>query len=83
MDLVDQLSAGYGEGAGGGMRGGKQEGGNTYLDAAFRKLKKPMRAAVLKGADHLKMLLGIMAWMPLVPSTACVTLKSTATLHSA
>jgi homoserine O-acetyltransferase/O-succinyltransferase len=51
MDVVDKLYAGYGEGAGGGMRGGKQakifEGGNTYMDAAFPKLEKLIRATVL------------------------------------
>src|SRR4029450_1517502 len=36
MEIVDQLYSGYGEGAGGGMRGGKQgkifAGGSAYLD---------------------------------------------------
>ena len=51
MDVVDKLYSGYGEGAGGGMRGGKQarifEGGNIYMDSAFPKLDKLLRAAVL------------------------------------
>jgi cyclophilin family peptidyl-prolyl cis-trans isomerase len=51
MDVVDKLYAGYGEGAGGGMRGGKQakifEGGNAYLDASFPQLDKLVRAMVL------------------------------------
>jgi cyclophilin family peptidyl-prolyl cis-trans isomerase len=50
MNVVDQLYAGYGEEAGGGMRGGKQgkifEGGNTYLDREFPKLDKLLRAIV-------------------------------------
>ena len=52
MDIVDQLYSGYGEDAGGGMRGGKQgkifEGGNTYLDREFPKLDKLVRASVVK-----------------------------------
>ena len=51
MDVVDQLYSGYGESAGGGMRGGKQaplfEGGNAYLDSTFPKLDKLLRAAVM------------------------------------
>jgi cyclophilin family peptidyl-prolyl cis-trans isomerase len=51
MDVVDKLYSGYGEGAGGGMRGGKQarifEGGNAYMDATFPKLEKLIRATVL------------------------------------
>jgi len=42
MDVVDHLYSGYGESAGGGMRGGKQgpieAGGNEYLDKNFPKL---------------------------------------------
>ncbi len=42
MDVVDRFYSGYGEAAGGGMRGGKQEpvmrGGNRYLDQAFPRL---------------------------------------------
>ena len=51
MDVVDSLYAGYGEDAGGGMRGGKQgrifEGGNAYLDREFPKLDKLLRASVV------------------------------------
>lgn len=54
MQVVDQLYAGYGEDAGGGMRGGKQgkifEGGNVYLDREFPKLDKLRRARVIKKA---------------------------------
>jgi homoserine O-acetyltransferase len=53
MDVVDRLYAGYGEGAGGGMRGGRQgkmlEGGNAYLDASFPKLDRLVRARVVAG----------------------------------
>ena len=53
MDVADALDAEYGESAGGGMRGGKQgkmfEGGNAYLDAAFPKLDRLLRATVLEG----------------------------------
>jgi homoserine O-acetyltransferase len=49
--VVDKLYSAYGEGAGGGMRGGKQgsifEGGNGYMDSAFPKLDKLLRATVL------------------------------------
>jgi len=48
MEVVDRLYSGYGETAGGGMRGGKQgkmlAGGNAYLDAAFPKLDRLLRA---------------------------------------
>ena len=51
MDAVDRLYAGYGEDAGGGMRGGKQgpifEGGNAYLDRAYPLLDKLIRARVV------------------------------------
>jgi cyclophilin family peptidyl-prolyl cis-trans isomerase len=51
MGTVDQLYSGYGEDAGGGMRGGKQgkifAGGNAYLDQSFPKLDKLIRARVL------------------------------------
>ena len=51
MDVVDQLYAGYDEGAGGGMRGGKQgkmfSGGNEYLDKEFPKLDKLLRAEII------------------------------------
>jgi hypothetical protein len=52
MDVVDKLYAGYGEGAGGGMRGGKQaklfEGGNDYMDESFPKLDRLVRATILE-----------------------------------
>jgi cyclophilin family peptidyl-prolyl cis-trans isomerase len=50
MEVVDRLYSGYGEAAGGGMRGGKQgktlSGGNAYLDAAFPKLDRLLRAQI-------------------------------------
>jgi peptidyl-prolyl cis-trans isomerase A (cyclophilin A) len=50
MEKVDQLYAGYGEAAGGGMRGGKQEKlfaeGNSYLDREFPKLDKILKAVI-------------------------------------
>jgi homoserine O-acetyltransferase len=52
MDVVDLLYDGYGENAGGGMRGGKQErifeGGNGYLDREFPRLDKLIRASIEK-----------------------------------
>ena len=51
MEIVDQLYAGYGEDAGGGIRGGKQgpifDAGNQYLDRKFPKLDKLIRAVPL------------------------------------
>jgi cyclophilin family peptidyl-prolyl cis-trans isomerase len=51
MDVADQLYDGYGEDAGGGMRGGKQgkifEGGTAYLDREFPRLDKLIRATVV------------------------------------
>jgi len=51
MTVVNGLFAGYGENAGGGMRGGKQsrmlEDGNAYLDANFPKLDRLIRASLL------------------------------------
>jgi cyclophilin family peptidyl-prolyl cis-trans isomerase len=50
MDVADRLYSGYGEDAGGGMRGGNQgkifEGGNAYLDRVFPKLDKLLRARI-------------------------------------
>ena len=50
MEAVDRLYAGYGESAGGGMRGGKQAkifaGGNAYLDREFPKLDRLLRAKI-------------------------------------
>jgi cyclophilin family peptidyl-prolyl cis-trans isomerase len=51
MEVVDRLYSGYGESAGGGMRGGKQarmfEGGNAYLDKQFPKLDKLISAKIV------------------------------------
>ena len=51
MDIADKLYSGYGEAAGGGMRGGKQgrifEEGNAHLDRDFPKLDKLIRATIL------------------------------------
>ena len=51
MDVVDRLYDGYGENAGGGMRGGKQEpllrGGNAYMDRMYPKLDRIVRASVV------------------------------------
>ena len=48
MDVVDQLYAAYGETAGGGMRGGKQDRifaeGNPHLDRDFPKLDRLIQA---------------------------------------
>jgi len=50
MEIVDQLYPGYGDEAGGGMRGGKQErifkGGNRYLDREFPNLDKLLQAKI-------------------------------------
>lgn len=52
MDVADQIYSGYGEDAGGGMRGGKQgeifQGGNAYLDREFPRLDKLIRATLVK-----------------------------------
>ncbi|HSQ18814.1 MAG TPA: peptidylprolyl isomerase, partial [Blastocatellia bacterium] len=52
LAVVDLLYGGYGEKAGGGMRGGKQgtifEGGNAYLDREFPSLDKLVRASIEK-----------------------------------
>jgi homoserine O-acetyltransferase len=51
MDVADLLYSGYGEDAGGGMRGGKQgqifEGGNAHLDREFPRLDKLIRATIV------------------------------------
>jgi cyclophilin family peptidyl-prolyl cis-trans isomerase len=51
MDTVEKLYGGYGEHSGGGMRARHQDamfaGGNAYLDRAFPRLDKLIRAAVL------------------------------------
>lgn len=52
MDVVDRLNGEYGETSGGGMRGGRQDslfaGGNRYLDRAFRRLDRLLRATVVQ-----------------------------------
>jgi homoserine O-acetyltransferase len=52
MEIVDQLYSGYGEDAGGGMRGGKQGkifgAGNRFLDHDFPALDKLVRASIVK-----------------------------------
>jgi cyclophilin family peptidyl-prolyl cis-trans isomerase len=56
MENVDQLYSGYGEAAGGGMRGGNQgnilAGGNAYLDASFPRLDKLIRATTQPTASQ-------------------------------
>ena len=51
MEIVDQLYSGYGENAGGGMRGGKQDKifaqGNAGLDRDFPRLDKIIRVIVV------------------------------------
>ncbi len=52
MEVVDRLYAGYGEDAGGGMRGGKQgkilAAGNEHLDREFPDLDKLVRASIVE-----------------------------------
>jgi len=54
MDVADALNSEYGESAGGGIRGGKQqplfEGGNAYLDRQFPRLDRVIQATVVGGA---------------------------------
>jgi len=51
MDVADALQSEYGETSGGGIRGGRQdpvfEGGNAYLDRAFPRLDRIIRAVVV------------------------------------
>ena len=51
MEVVDKLYSGYGENAGGGMRGGKQgkifEGGNMYMDREYPELDKLITAKIV------------------------------------
>lgn len=50
MDVVDALNKEYGDNAGGGIRGGKQDplfdGGNAYIDRMYPKLDKIMDVKV-------------------------------------
>lgn len=52
IEVADRLYADYGEGPGGGMRGGKQgpifAGGNAYLDRGFPRLDRLIRATVVE-----------------------------------
>jgi peptidyl-prolyl cis-trans isomerase A (cyclophilin A) len=52
MDVADALNAEYGESAGGGIRGGKQDplfaGGNAYLDREFPRLDRIRRARIVE-----------------------------------
>jgi len=52
MEVIDKLYSGYGEDAGGGMRGGKQSGifagGNKYLDRIFPALDKLLRITIIR-----------------------------------
>ena len=51
VDVIDKLYSGYGESAGGGMRGGKQgrieKGGNAYLERHFPRLDFIRRARIV------------------------------------
>ena len=55
MDVADALYAGYGETAGGGIRGGHQdpvfEGGNAYLDEHFPHLDRIYRAVIVSSGE--------------------------------
>ncbi|HEY6448015.1 MAG TPA: peptidylprolyl isomerase [Acidobacteriaceae bacterium] len=55
MNVVERLYSGYGEHSGGGMRAGHQDamfaGGNAYLDRAYPKLDKLVRATLLRGSE--------------------------------
>jgi cyclophilin family peptidyl-prolyl cis-trans isomerase len=52
MEVADALESGYGEDAGGGMRGGRQQPlfdeGNAYLDRRFPRLDRILRARVVE-----------------------------------
>lgn len=54
MDVADRFFAGYGEDAGGGMRGGRQgrivQEGNAHLDADFPQLTRIVSASIEPGA---------------------------------
>ena len=55
MDVADALESSYGEEAGGGMRGGRQQpifdGGNAYLDRHFPLLDRILRARIVRATD--------------------------------
>jgi cyclophilin family peptidyl-prolyl cis-trans isomerase len=65
IQVVDSLYAGYGEEAGGGMRGGKQgkifSGGSAYLDREFPKLDKLLKATIKSERQSSKMSVDIRA----------------------
>jgi homoserine O-acetyltransferase len=52
MDVADALNSEYGESAGGGIRAGQQQplfdGGNAYLDRAFPRLDRIIKARVIR-----------------------------------
>ena len=52
LDVANALNSEYGEAAGGGIRGGKQQllfdGGNAYLDREFPGLDRIVRAGVMR-----------------------------------
>ncbi|MGA8529068.1 MAG: peptidylprolyl isomerase [Acidobacteriaceae bacterium] len=52
MDTVEKLYGGYGEHSGGGMRAGHQDaifqGGNAYMDKAYPKLDRIVRATLVQ-----------------------------------
>jgi homoserine O-acetyltransferase len=51
MEVADSLNSEYGEASGGGIRAGKQQpvfdGGNAYLDRAYPRLDRLLRAGVM------------------------------------
>lgn len=51
MDAADALNAEYGESAGGGIRGGRQQplfdGGNAFLDREFPRLDRVVKATIV------------------------------------
>jgi peptidyl-prolyl cis-trans isomerase A (cyclophilin A) len=52
MDVADALNSEYGENAGGGIRGGRQQplfdGGNAYLDREYPRLDRLIRARIVR-----------------------------------
>jgi peptidyl-prolyl cis-trans isomerase A (cyclophilin A) len=58
MEVADALNAEYGESAGGGIRGGKQEPlfeqGNSYLQQKFPQLDRIVRATVVANSANRK-----------------------------